>query len=244
MAVMQQSNGRKPKQKEAFKPLKIEKKEFNVAFNTRGPLAEIYSRGMEYSLLEEVQDYGYKGINTPVRCKDFFQDAIWSEKLNKAMSIYGFSWKPEGKLLNQEFLFMGVRDEGKTIGDRAENCQSLLNKLEEILNYPLSSCKSDVTQKYIVTKFSIKWIEVPYLFSLFTLLLRSGLAFENESLKEFFEKSGSNQKITPNDKGYLNSGMSKIKALLEGIVYPQKYEDYDNTSSIHNRSGICNFQPK
>jgi hypothetical protein len=207
--------------------------------DSEGYPSEIYSKGMTYSLLNNE----YIAQHRPIRCKDFFQDLIWAEKQKQSASIYGFTWKPTGKVLTNKTLLIGVKDEGKDIGVKAKNCQKLLNKLEAILKYPKSKCIPDDTGKAIVTRFSTKWTEVPYVFSLFTLLLRAGLAYNNEPLEDFFKNSGSNKDIPMNDRGYLNTGMPKITKLLEGHVYKQRYEDYASISSIHNSSGICNYKP-
>jgi hypothetical protein len=211
---------------------------FTIVFNdSQGYPAEIYSKGLTYSLLDE----NYKARHRPIRCKDFFQDVIWGEQKKETASIYGFSWKGDGSLLTKKKLVIGVKDEGKDIGEKAKNCQSLLNQFEKILKIPKSKCIPDSTGTAIATEFSIKWTEVPYIFSLFTLMLRAGLGYNNEPLEEFFTNAVKNQNIPMNDRNYINQGLVKIKELLKGVKRPQTYEQYGSVSQIHNYSGIVNF---
>lgn len=199
--------------------------------------SEIYSKGLTYSML----DKDFVAMHRPIRCKDFFQDLIWAETKKQTGSIYGFSWAPTGEILNQKKLMIGVKDEGKDIGEYAKNCQKLLNQFETILKYPKSTCKADETGKAVVTTFSTKWTEVPYIFSLFTLMLRTGLGYKNEDLLQFFSSAGANQNIPMNDRQYIKSGLPKIKELLNGVTRQQTYTQYDSIGQIHNNSGIVNF---
>lgn len=211
---------------------------FTITFrDNEGYPAEVYHKGLTYSLL----DKDYKARHRPIRCKDFFQDMIWGEKKKQTASIYGFSWTGNGDLLKQKKLVIGVKDEGKNIADKAKNCQSLLNQFETILKIPKCKCVPDSTGKAVATEFSVKWTEVPYIFSLFTLMLRAGLGYNNEPLEEFFSKAGANQNIPMNDRQYITQGLPKIKELLKGTKRAQTYEQYASVGQIHNSSGIVNF---
>ena len=66
--------------------------------------AEIYSKGLTYSML----DKDFVAMHRPIRCKDFFQDLIWAETKKQTGSIYGFVWKPTGEILNALAMLFNV----------------------------------------------------------------------------------------------------------------------------------------
>lgn len=213
-----------------------------VKFLPRKSVAEIYSTGMEYCFTDE----NGQGIVPPVRCKDFFQDMFWAEHTNQTVSIYGFKWEPQGKLLNEETLYLAVRNNDvsdKEIGKYASNVQRLLNDIEKANNVELSTVYSTNDNTVISVAFNKWWVSRPYLLSAITLLIRSGIDYTDDTPKEFLErcsKTGSNL-IGKHDSRYITSAMKNLTPLINGEVFDQSWNTYKTTSDIHNRSGVVSF---
>lgn len=220
-----------------------------VEFAKRGGLAEIYSQGLEYSLLDKKKDK-YVGIHTPVRCKDFLSDAYWSEHTNakKDVTIYGFKWTPgvEKSVFN-ETQHMGLYYEGKDLSDQASRLQEFLNKWEQMTGIPESKVEADDSGKHLIVHFNKEWTTQPIRVSLFTLLLRVGLGYDGSDVKKFMKAvSEKGNAWGRNDGNYTKTAWPKLERIFKegGIPWKQKYSDYTEVHTVHGSSGIVNYNGK
>jgi len=215
-------------------------------------LIEAFSKGLKYALLDSEGNIR----NKPVRCKDYFQDVYWSELLNKGeIKQYGFEWNGNNTnpISKQEFVnVLLISDEYQNIKGKHFNIQSFLNDVELILNIPNSIVQpSHNDENDLILTYSNEWSKRPYLISLLYLFIRVGLQYENQGVLNFLYDKNLLDKVLQNDTSVLlniirkDKNVSKIDILFEQKLLPeQNWEDYTNTSNIHNNSGIMNFKIK
>lgn len=217
-----------------------------VEFAKRGGLAEIYSQGLELSLLVN-EKTKLVGIHPPVRCKDFLSDAYWSENVKKDVSIFGFKWKPGQKSLFDETQFMGLYYEGKDLKGMEQSLENFMNQWEKMLDIPLSKAYLDNTGKHIVVEFSREWTTQPIRVSLFTLLLRIGIGYDGSDLRTFMERVRDKGNVWGrNDGNYTKTAWPKFETLFkeQKIPWKQKFTDYTDVGTVHGSSGIVNYNGK
>jgi hypothetical protein len=209
--------------------------------NTGKRPAEIYNKGLEYSLINNKLE----GLHVPIRCKDFLSDVIWIEKFKKTDSIYGFTWKyGEYNLLDKKYLLMAIRDVEHNFTEKEfENLKVFLNKLDEKLNYKKTKLKF-VKEGEIILGVSKEWYQVPHVWSMYLLLIRIGRFYldYNQDIVDFIENLHTMSIYNQNDILYIKKSKHKIYKILNNTVdFSQKYEDYEEINRIHNYSGIVNF---
>lgn len=217
------------------------KKEVNWLGRTKD-IAEIYSSGMEYCLI----DNKLNGMHPYIFCKDFISDVIWSEITLKPVRIYGFEWEP-GKLnLLKKRHNIAIRNKDNNIQGNAANLLRFINDVEELMGIPKSKVSID-NKISIIINFSSEWTKIPCHLSMFLLLLRVGIFYTEDykSVKDFINIDNlKNIKglNTTNDYIYIKSANTLINDIFyNSIKISQKYEDYDSVSEIHNNSGIVSY---
>jgi len=191
-----------------------------------------------------------KTITPFCRCKDYFNDMFFSNKIGKELSIYGFHWKPnqdEG-ILDRNTMTVAVRlrdQHTKNIYDlKEEEIQSVRKLMQQVSNKAglgriiVRVCEEN---KNIIVYFNRKWADTPYLNSAFFFFIRLGFTYKNgEDILSWYNKG--EKFISPNDQFYFKQGSSRIKDILEGkLDLNQKYEMYTN-ANIHGASGLIGYK--
>lgn len=186
------------------------------------------------------------------RCKDYFNDMFFTKKTGTSVNICGFKWNKDDDngVLDKDELAIAVRlrerNNHQNFYDitkvEVESVFLLLNKFTLANDFGHLAVELSDDNKYIIIKFSKKWMEIPYLCSTFFLLVRLGFTYKKDEDILVWYQGGSKNFISPNDEGYFRSRKDRLKDLLEGkIDKNQTYEMY-TTGNIHNRSGIVGYQ--
>ena len=237
----------------------LEREEAKVSF------IEAYSafNVSEYCFLDE----NNKPLHPQVRCKDYIQDLFWMSKLIDSNSdnnkieefkntiIYGF--KPYNycilyPFINRDFYRVGIRfrTEGQNFrqydNKHVELAQQIIIQIETSFEFPTSKVSLSKSKEILIFEFSSKWTTMPYLVSLYLLLIRvlSKASIEDmESIEDFkqylldYPKSKSG-----NEAQNLAGGSFLLKKLFKENIFPeQKWEDYKTINEIHNDSGVSSF---
>lgn len=180
-------------------------------------------------------------------CKDFLNDQIWSDKTGKPYQIYGLKTEPLGLFTGPvSYMVMGIlpynRDGGPynkmeedvaRLSSNYHTLQAFINNIEVLLKLnELTSIKEIEENRYLVT-FPSFWANATYLISLYTLLLRVGLYYEDGDCLSYLQK----YKKCIDDMVYVKNSLPKLKAMIEGNIPEQ---DFKNLYSPHS-VGIVNF---
>lgn len=219
---------------------------FNYSLN------EAYSNGLKMVILDNKGNIKHN----PVRCKDYFQDIYWSEKLKKGkIQQYGFEWNGNNKkpISKQKYVYLGlISDDDSILIKNSYSMLKMLNCVENHFNIPFTTLQLDDNKKNnIILKYSNKWSNKPYLLSLFFLLVRSGfyynLDFNIDSVYKFLTIDILKENILDSDKNSLFK-LSKTEGLKEILLNKKKvninYKNYTTSYDIHNKSGIVSISSK
>lgn len=216
-----------------------------------GKLAEINHGPKEVQFAFINPDTG-KTITPFCKCKDYFNDMFWSNKVKKSVSVYGFSWTPDRDkgVLHKDRLCLAIRlidrdDKSKFHKIEEENIKGIVDIIAQFSEAngfePATVEREESDGKHIILYFDKKWTEIPYLNSAFFLLVRLGFTYKHgEDVTKDYKTTA--KFISPNDEGYLRLVKNKIEDLLKGkIDSKQTYEKYTN-DTIHNYSGIVGYK--
>lgn len=212
--------------------------------------------GASYNQLEGVPlklallDANYKETHSPVMCKDYLTDAVWSETTGRTVSVYGFSWS-KGKLDVSEVLRIGLHFDKAELAAKAPNILALVNKFDKAQKFPTSKLLPSEDPLHFVLVLDKAWAAQPMRISLVTLLSRIGTAYEpGESLDRFFDETsvsretGSDavrykQMVNPGDGNQVQCASAIMLRLAAGKPFPkQTFEQYGSSNAIHSSSGI------
>ena len=225
----------------------LEREDANVVFH------EIYSSSnvTEFCMLDE----DYKAIHPQIRCKDYLQDLFWvvRQKELKSGVVYGFNAFSFLKypLIDRDIYRVGIRfrTEGQvfeTVEDKhLHSMRSVLNQLEDILEFPTSNVFVDESEKIIVCEFDKEWVKYPYLLSLYLLLIRI-LSREKvevlqkiKDIKKYLLEYPA--KHSGNDAMNLKKGSFILNKIFEKEFPEQPWDFYKNLYDIHDNSGIATY---
>lgn len=212
----------------------------NVTFKPKAGLSEIYSVGLEMSLLDEQGN----GLHPPVLCKDFLTDVFYSEAVNKEVSIYGFKWTPAViPAVLEDTLHIGLRFKDEEIGTKIEAVKQFMNVFETALGFQHSITESTPDNKIIVIHFSKEWVQKPVLISLFTLLIRLSVGYSGQNVMDYLNQVKINgNPYGSRDRSYVSSAWHKLENILAGTWnVEQTFVQYETVSMAHNYGGILNY---
>jgi len=183
-----------------------------------------------------------KELFSPVQCKDFLCDAVYSEVNKKDVQIWGFSGSP-GKLpLDREFVSMSMRYPNSEYNGL--NVQALLNMYEKSLKYkPLTRVEKTTEDKVWIAEFSKDWLAQPLSISCVLHLCRIGSAYNpKEEVVDFLDAvaSGKRPVVVPKDAGYTKSALEMLKSIITKGKFPTNGKDFKkiDVHEMHHNSGI------
>lgn len=185
------------------------------------------------------------------KCKDYFNDIFWSNKVGKSVNIYGLKWKPnqDNGVLDKDRLNLAIKFCKRGDGEKIAIDKDKISGLDKFFKIVTKKLKFEKTKfsvsddnMYIIVDYDRSWTLIPYLNSAFFMFLRLGINFKGKDIIEYYEKGEAEKFISPHDIGYFQSSINKIKDILQGkLDNTQTYEQYTN-SDIHDRSGIVNYK--
>jgi len=190
----------------------------------------------------------YEGINLGVCCKDFLQDTVWSELTGKEMIVYGQHSKPTNTFKDQENLILCVYSHTFDLSNVSEeklleyslNLQGFLNEIETLRNYSLTTV--ELIDKKFIIHFSKEWIQLPLIFSAFTLLCRIGFYY-NGNLENYISTLYDESKylLDKCDKYMINNNYNSLMIFLydQCNINQQSWEQLKTNGDVHN-SGFFN----
>lgn len=218
-------------------------------------LCEAFSRGMQLSMVSAENEQ----MMPFVHCKDYFQDALWGAINNKKCSQYGYVFdpskhkSPDLKLV--KILITNKSDEN--FGSKVKKLKEFLNSIEKDLKMPsskIAECKNPPAayQKsgvWIVIG-NKRWLKSPPMISMYSLLIRVGMAHEGGEWEETVDAILKDKKkvYQSADKNNIVHGINGIKRIIQegdrNIFHKDIKENYKSSllsSTLHNHTGICAF---
>jgi len=188
----------------------------------------------KFSFLDEKEDH-FVELFSPVKCRDFLGDCIFSKHTEKYETIYGFKAPTELNLDKTKLLITSENEED--ISNIRKNLSYLLkieakNKLEPTIIVDLEPTE-DTTPKIVLIGDS-KWMANVATISLYSYLIRR-LSYEDpepNKIKEGNEKEYED-KLGKNYKTLLNN----ISKIAIPVINNTGWNE-TNISCAHNSSGF------
>lgn len=147
-------------------------------------------------------------------CKDYLNEVVYSEKVNKKSSAYGLTYEPQSIFKNNIRLAFKVLNNSNSTNDLNEtlrsklnidykSIQKLLNRLENHFNIPLSTIHKANDDIYVL-ELDKWWVEDTWRISAYSMLVRNALGYKRFSIyNHLFGKNKTN--IENRDITYLKS---------------------------------------
>lgn len=214
-------------------------------------LAEGRNFGFGFSILEKSEDNKYKTLMPFTACKDYLNDFVFVERMNKPLDeIHGFKHKYTGKLQEQEFFYLGVKAvhyKGGAIYKKFEDIKSaletnqvnllnFLHKLEEYFNVQTRTEIDNYLEDTLILKVPIFWTDFSFLISLYTLLIRGFANITEDELKNDFKDIiiNKNNPVIIGDNMLLKGLIKLVNSVKIENLLDYTYPDNADSSTIHN----------
>lgn len=178
-------------------------------------------------------------------CKDFLQDAFFSELMHEPVSIWGFTWKPGRLKMGAKEYGFAVRYTDSTV-KYVPSTLALLNKWDKVFGFKKSKMLQDAENPNLwALLVDAGWTEAPLRISMLTLMVRVGGTYQGEDLKKFVSQSKPKSGLVwYEDWDYVSGIKDTYLKMIETGKFPhQTYEMFKNGGhhGIHHGSGIYAF---
>jgi len=219
-------------------------------------ISQVSSDGLEFAFLTS----DYRQIHQLVWCKDFLQDAIHGQLTNKKISIYGFSYDPsiDPPLHIDSTRLMLASRRDRDFDRKIKNSLIFLHKIEKhlkMLRTVYEKCASPpkhyARSGVYIFNGSKRWMKSPPMISLYTLLIRVGLAHDpTMTWQETIEgiRKESIQPYYSYDTSFLKNGKTGMDRIFKfgdrRLFYRDIKDNYPNdvnTGRMHNDYGIVGY---
>lgn len=223
--------------------------------SSTGHIGQIYSSGIEFCFVSDDN----RQCHPFVYCKDFLQDAVHGHLHNKRASIYGFSYDPASKppiSLKRTRIALANKSD-KAFASRIPAMLEFLNyfakqlKLKRTRAYEVTNPPKKYGSGVFVTIGSPRWMNSPPLLSMYSLLMRVGLAHTVGADPMTTLEGVASGKVKPyqaNDRTQLAGALKGIREILKvgyrKFFYIDTEKNYPKGAVIdtmHNSCGIVGF---
>ena len=190
-------------------------------------------------------------LHTPIMCKDYLQDALWSEHMKENVSIYGFTWTP-GKIdpdLNEYLLAADTktREQHESVSESI----NLIRAWESRLGWTNSEIVPGGETTWVFRTHR-KWWQAPIRISTLALLIRVGTHRPPKNIDglEYMKAVGSGKVplLYAIDGPVVQAAMKRIENIWNDKKFPkQKWDEFTNTYDptkvgIHGSSGLRDYK--
>lgn len=218
-------------------------------------ISQIYASGIQFCFVSD----DLRQCHPLVYCKDFLQDAVHGYLHKQRASIYGFTYDPSSRppLAMGRTRIALANKKDKAFADHIPAMVEFLNHFAKAMKLkptraravsnPPPSYKSGV----FLTDGSPRWMNSPPLLSMYSLLMRVGLAHTPGTDPMATLEGVASGKVKPyqtNDRSQAKSAINGIKNILKvgyrKFFYIDNEKNYPKNAVIdtmHNSCGIVGF---
>ena len=220
----------------------------------RNVLSEGRSSGIGFALLKKLSNTEFETVQPLSPCKDYLNEVVYTENTGIPSKACGLIYPEKLNIFDTTF-YMGI-EIMKTISDKYSYSSSfeadqkhLKNNYKEIevfLNY--FEDKFHMSNRTIITEAEegrflvegpIEWVSSTWGISLYTLLLRCALVYQNPQDPIAYL---ANYSYNFMDRDLINSSLSVIKILLkEGELPISNYKGSESSYWSPHSDGFVNY---
>jgi hypothetical protein len=205
----------------------------------RGKLGEGRNNGMAFAFLKKVGDNSFETVNAMSPCKDYLAEVTLTENTGIPTKGYGLVYKKKLDIFS-DVAFMAIKilktkqgtynysssfdNDVKMLDANYLNIQKLMNEFEEMLGFSNFTKIEKAEDDYFLVTLPVEWTISTHAVSLYTLLLRMGMASDG---KESFHDFYTNYKYNGGDKSLSISAKPKIDIILSNKKLPPMVFSYN-----------------
>lgn len=215
----------------------------SLDYSDHGELCQTTSPRIEMIILNS----DYVGLHVPIQCKDYLNEVVTTELDQKSRTVYGFTSKYSGQLLNNETFKIALKflNTEEFPLEYIESLEVMLANIDSKRNFIPSTIETTEDKDIIVITSDIRWLSKPAYLSFYTLMLRMAMGYKGEPLEEYFNiflTLDSSKICNGPDKYIANKSLIPfLNYLANGGEIDQKFSDYTETMALHNSSGVSNY---
>jgi hypothetical protein len=216
-------------------------------------VAQQHWNGLEYCLLSKDNEQCYPFLY----CKEFLLDVVWSTLYERNTDLYGFFYNPKlmplADLSKTRILLRNKND--RNFDQNLVKSVLFLNLLEKELDFTKSKvheCADFNNNLVVALDGDVKWMHAPPMLSLYALLLRIGMGFDDSmSPWDYLEavRDGNCNSICKSDGRYLGKALPTIRGIVDSKCarfLPTMKENWPGPSivrewDIHENLGIVSL---
>lgn len=189
-----------------------------IKFKNTTYLDEIFqSLAVKFAFVTKQEDGHYQQLHTPVKCRDFLGDCIWSKKTGNPVNIYNFQYKYEETPFDGDKLRLSITFPHKKELQNFINNYYTLNVKEALYKIDRSGYWLTDDPLSVIVESSKIWQSSVWKLSLFSFYLKLLSYKEGESLK--YPEDIYKEKLTPElEHKYLMSLRKKKEVLSDSMV--------------------------
>lgn len=189
---------------------------------------------------------------TPISaCKDYLNDVIWTERSDRVITAHGLQYKKHDLFKDRKFGYLVIGICMRKGGSKYENydrdykllenhwsrIEEFLNSIESLMNLEQRTRAFKLEENRVLLKVPMFWCESTYGISLYTLLARVALFWDNSDPIAWLEGFTAFQA----DVYLVKSAVPKLKKLIAGTRPKQDFKQKLDNYTIHNL-GIVGYQ--
>lgn len=194
--------------------------------------------------IHKESDGTYTQLHDDVKCRDFLGDVLYSEQINKPVSIYGFKWDPKKQKIDRDSLRLVLNFVGniKTLQQFTKNI-NLVRTIEKQHKLKLTRLYKTQHPDKLILEASTFWLKSTFNMSFYTYLLKCmGYSYTNldnwfTEIKQFSNNESSYAKQVTNVWPFYVKYLKKINNRLPSVI-GDKYTENTSISFVHNSTGF------
>lgn len=213
----------------------------------RSSLSEGRNYQMGFGFAKKTDKNTYEMVTPISACKDYLNDVVWSEAVDRSISVYGLSYKKHD-IYDKEYayLIIGIlpykagheyptyKKDVERLKENYKRLEAFMNFFEEFLTKGVFTEIHEICENRYLVKVPLFFTRGTYLISLYSLLLRAGQFWDGvQNHQDFIDNFNANLVDVSLVKGI----SVKLKKLLENGYVKQ---DLEKLQDVHN-CGIIGF---
>lgn len=198
----------------------------------RSILSEGRSTGMGFAFLKK-EENNYSTVQPLSPCKDYLNEIVFTENTGIPSKAHGLVYKEKNNIFTK-FAYLAIKivdkngnyyyssnieNDKQLLKNNYKKIQNFINQIEELFEIKSRTIIISANDNYFLVKLPINWCKSTISISLYSLLLRVALVYENEkSPLEYLKEYSYNQE----DRSLLNSAIPRLENLLKEKILPDQ----------------------
>ena len=222
----------------------------------RSSLCEGVTSGMGFAFAKKTETDTYETVSPISTCKDFLNEVVYTEATGFSSRAYGMNWDKKVDLFKDRVYLvikMLARKGGSgysyanstlekdtaLLCNNYKNMQAFMRCFDEILGLKPTKIAQSENGMFLVT-LDKEWVSTTYSISLYTLLIRAALVYEDGDFLKFLD----NYKYSNYDAGLLRSSRKGINKIIETKELPTYSQQELETKRCPHNEGILRWCSK